>query len=284
MTARILDGKAASAEVVESLRPRVAALPRPPGLAVVLVGDDPASAVYVRNKTRTAEKLGFAHWQITRPASLSEAELLDEVRRLNDDPLVDGILVQFPVPKHIDRVRVLDTISPDKDVDGLHVLNAGLLSQKRPGFVSCTPAGVMELLARTGAPLRGAEALVIGRSDLVGRPVARLLEHADCTVTVAHSRTRDLAAHVGRADIVVAAVGVPGMVKGEWIRPGAIVLDVGINRLPDGRLVGDVEYGPAAERAGWITPVPGGVGPMTIAMLMANTVLSAERRLRGAAA
>ncbi|MFN7134573.1 MAG: bifunctional 5,10-methylenetetrahydrofolate dehydrogenase/5,10-methenyltetrahydrofolate cyclohydrolase, partial [Myxococcales bacterium] len=212
MSARVLDGKAVSAEVLASLHPRIAALPRPPGLAVVLVGDDPASAVYVRNKTRTADKLGFAHWQITHPATLSEAELLAEVRRLNDDPAVDGILVQFPVPKHIDRLHVLDTIAPDKDVDGLHVVSAGLLSQKRPGFVSCTPAGVMELLKRTGADLRGAEALVIGRSDLVGRPIARLLEHADCTVTVAHSRTRDLAGHVGRADIVVAAVGVPGMV------------------------------------------------------------------------
>jgi len=278
VSAVVLDGKAVAAEVVAGLAPRVAALARPPGLAVILVGDDPASAVYVRNKTRTAEKLGFAHWQITHPATLPEADLLDEVRRLNADPTVDGILVQFPVPKHIDRTRVLDTIAPDKDVDGLHVVNAGLLSQKRPGFVSCTPAGVMDLLRRTGVDLRGAEALVIGRSDLVGRPVARLLEHADCTVTVAHSRTRDLAAHVARADIVVAAVGVPGMVKGEWIKPGAVVLDVGINRLPDGRLVGDVDYAPAAARAGWITPVPGGVGPMTIAMLMANTVLSAERR------
>jgi methylenetetrahydrofolate dehydrogenase (NADP+)/methenyltetrahydrofolate cyclohydrolase len=278
VSARVLDGKAISAEVVASLGPRVSALSRAPGLAVVLVGDDPASAVYVRNKTRMAEKLGFAHWQYTYPADLPEADLLARVRALNDDPAVDGILVQFPVPKHIDRVRVLDAIAPEKDVDGLHVVNAGLLSQKRPGFVSCTPAGVMELLARTGANLRGAEALVIGRSDLVGRPVARLLEHADCTVTVAHSRTRDLAGHVGRADIVVAAVGVPEMVKGSWVKEGAIVLDVGINRLADGRLVGDVEYAPAAERAAWITPVPGGVGPMTIAMLMANTVLSAERR------
>jgi methylenetetrahydrofolate dehydrogenase (NADP+)/methenyltetrahydrofolate cyclohydrolase len=278
VSARVLDGKAISAEVVEALHGRIAALPRKPGLAVVLVGDDPASAVYVRNKTRMAEKLGFAHWQFTHPATMSEVDLLDRVRALNADPDVDGILVQFPLPKHIDRVRVLDTIAPEKDVDGLHVVSAGLLSQKRPGFVSCTPAGVMELLARTGATLRGAEALVIGRSDLVGRPVARLLEHADCTVTVAHSRTRDLAGHVGRADIVVAAVGVPEMVKGAWVKPGSVVIDVGINRLADGRLVGDVEYAPAAERAAWITPVPGGVGPMTIAMLMANTVLSAERR------
>ena len=239
MSARLLDGKAISAEVVASLGPRVASLPRPPGLAVALVGDDPASAVYVRNKTRMAERLGFAHWQYTYPADLAEVALLAKVRELNADPAVDGILVQFPVPKQIDRVRVLDTLSPDKDVDGLHVVNAGLLAQKRPGFVSCTPAGVMELLARTGESLRGRDALVIGRSDLVGRPVARLLEHADCTVTVAHSRTRDLAGHVGRADIVVAAVGVPEMVKGAWVREGAIVLDVGINRLGDG--CGDLE-------------------------------------------
>jgi methylenetetrahydrofolate dehydrogenase (NADP+)/methenyltetrahydrofolate cyclohydrolase len=279
MRARVLDGKIVSAEVVASLGPRMAALSRPPGLAVVLVGDDPASAVYVRYKSKMATRLGLSHQQITHPATLSEADLLAEIARLNADPLVDGILVQFPVPKHIDRLKVLDAIDPTKDVDGLHVVSAGLLAQKRPGFVSCTPAGVMELLARTGVSLRGADTIVIGRSDLVGRPVARLLEHADATVTVAHSRTRDLAGHVRRADIVVAAVGVPGMVKGEWIKEGAVVIDVGVNRLPDGKLVGDVEYAPAAERASWITPVPGGVGPMTIAMLMSNTVLSAERRL-----
>lgn len=278
MSAQILDGKAVAAEVTEALRVKVAGMARKPGLAVILVGDDPASAVYVRNKSRTAERIGLAHWQITLPASTSEAELLAEVRRLAVDPAVDGILVQFPVPPPIERLRVVDNLPPDKDVDGLHVVNAGRLMQKREGFVPCTPAGCMELLARTGVSLRGAEAVVVGRSDLVGRPIARLLEHADCTVTVTHSRTRDLAAHIGRADIVVAAVGVPNMVKGAWIRPGAIVLDVGINRLPDGSLTGDVEFAPAAERAAWITPVPGGVGPMTIAMLMANTVKSAERR------
>ncbi len=278
MSARILDGKAIAAEVTEALRVKVAGMARKPGLAVVLVGDDPASAVYVRNKSRTAERIGLAHWQITMPAQTTEAEILVEVRRLAADPAVDGILVQFPVPAHIERLRVVDNLPADKDVDGLHVINAGRLMQKREGFVPCTPAGCMELLARTGMNLRGAEAVVVGRSDLVGRPIARLLEHADCTVTVTHSRTRDLAGHIARADIVVAAVGVPGMVKGAWIKPGAVVLDVGINRLPDGTLTGDVEFAPAAERAGWITPVPGGVGPMTIAMLMANTVKSAERR------
>ncbi|GDX81007.1 bifunctional protein FolD [Deltaproteobacteria bacterium] len=278
MSARLLDGKAVAAEVTEALRVKVAGMARKPGLAVVLVGDDPASAVYVRNKTRTAERIGLAHWQITLPADTTEADLLAEVRRLAGDPDVDGILVQFPVPRHIDRLRVVDTLPPDKDVDGLHVVNAGRLMQKREGFVPCTPAGCMELLRRTGIELRGAEAVVVGRSDLVGRPIARLLEHADCTVTVTHSRTRDLAGHIARADIVVAAVGVPNMVRGSWIKPGAVVLDVGINRLADGTLTGDVEFAPAAERAAWITPVPGGVGPMTIAMLMSNTVRSAERR------
>ncbi len=276
MSARLLDGKAVAAELTEALRLHVAGLARKPGLAVVLVGDDPASAVYVRNKTRTAERIGLRHWQITLPASTSERELLDEVDRLAADPDVDGILVQFPVPEGIRRLAVVDRLPPGKDVDGLHIENAGLLAQKRDGFVPCTPAGCMELLARTGVSLRGAEAVVIGRSDLVGRPIARLLEHADCTVTVAHSRTRNLAEHVARADVVVAAVGVPGMVRGEWIKPGAIVLDVGINRLPDGTLTGDVEFAPARERAAWITPVPGGVGPMTIAMLMANTVKAAR--------
>lgn len=275
MSAQLLDGKAVAAEVTEALRVRVAGMARKPGLAVVLVGDDPASAVYVRNKTRTAERIGLRHWQITLPASTSQAELLAEVDRLAADAEVDGILVQFPVPAGIDRLAVVDRLPPRKDVDGLHVQNAGLLAQKRRGFVPCTPAGCMELLARTGIQLRGAEAVVIGRSDLVGRPIARLLEHADCTVTVTHSRTRDLAAHVARADIVVAAVGIPGMVRGGWIKPGAVVLDVGINRLPDGTLTGDVEFAPARERAAWITPVPGGVGPMTIAMLMANTVTAA---------
>ncbi len=272
MSAVVLDGKAVAAEVTEALRVRVASMSRKPGLAVVLVGDDPASAVYVRNKSRTAERIGLRHWQLTLPADTTEAALLAEVRRLADDADVDGILVQFPVPSHIDRLRVVDALPPDKDVDGLHVVNAGRLAQKREGFVPCTPAGCMELLARTGVSLRGAEAVVVGRSDLVGRPIARLLEHADCTVTVVHSRTRDVGAHVARADIVIAAVGVPGLVKGAWIKPGAVVLDVGINRLADGSLTGDVEFGAAAERAGWITPVPGGVGPMTIAMLMANTV------------
>jgi methylenetetrahydrofolate dehydrogenase (NADP+)/methenyltetrahydrofolate cyclohydrolase len=280
VSAQIIDGRAVAAELTASLQARIAALPRPPGLSVVLVGDDPASGVYVRMKSKRATDLGMASRQVTLPADTTEAHLLQIVAELDADPTVDGILVQLPLPKGIDRERVLDTIDPAKDVDGLHPMNVGLLAQKRPGFVPCTPAGVMELLRHTGVTLRGADAVVLGRSPLVGRPVAQLLEQADCTVTVAHSRTTDLAGHIARADIVVAAVGVAGLVKGAWIKPGAVVIDVGTNKGPDGKLRGDVEFAAAAERASWITPVPGGVGPMTIGMLMANTVTSAERRLR----
>ncbi|MCC6673075.1 MAG: bifunctional methylenetetrahydrofolate dehydrogenase/methenyltetrahydrofolate cyclohydrolase FolD [Planctomycetes bacterium] len=277
MSARILDGKAVAAEITAALADRAKTLAETPGLAVILVGEDPASQVYVRNKGKTAERLGYRHWQIDLPADTTEDRLLAEVRRLNDDPKVHGILVQFPVPKQIRQERVVDTIDPRKDVDGLHPRNAGLLAQRRDGFVPCTPAGVMELLKRTGEPLSGRDAIVIGRSNLVGKPMVQLLEQMDCTVTLAHSRTRDLAGHVQRAEIVIAAVGRAEMVKGAWIRPGALVIDVGINRLPDGRLVGDVEFAAARERAAWITPVPGGVGPMTIAMLMANTLRAAQR-------
>jgi len=276
---RILDGKAIAAETTEALRPRIALLPRAPGLTVILVGSDPASAVYVRNKSKTAERLGMAGHQIDLPADVPEADLLDLIGRLNADPTVDGILVQLPLPGHIDKQRILDAVDPSKDVDGFHPLNVGLLSQKRSCFVPCTPSGVMEILRRTGEPLRGRSALVIGRSNIVGKPMAQLLDHADATVTVAHSRTRDLASEVRRAELVVAAVGIAGMVRGEWIREGATVIDVGMNRDAAGKLCGDVEFAAAAERAGWITPVPGGVGPMTIAMLMVNTVTSAERRL-----
>lgn len=278
MSARILDGKAIAAEITSALATEVPGLARPPGLVVILVGDDPASAVYVRNKTRTAEKLGFYHQQIMLPATTTEAELLAHIQTLNADPRVDGILVQLPLPGHINKDAVLDTIDPRKDVDGFHPWNVGLLSQRRPCPVACTPAGVMELLRRTDVSLRGAEAVVVGRSNIVGKPMVQLLEQVDCTVTLAHSRTRDLAAVVRRADIVVAAVGVARLVKGDWIRDGACVLDVGINRLPDGKLCGDVEFEPAAARASWITPVPGGVGPMTIAMLMKNTVQAAKQR------
>lgn len=271
MSARILDGKAIAAEVTAGL---VGLSPRP-GLAVVLVGEDPASAVYVRNKTRMAEKLGFHHEQVDLPASTTKEELLRVVHRLNQDSQIHGILVQLPLPRHLDSLAVIDAIDPAKDVDGFHVVSTGRLWQKRPCLSPCTPTGVMEMLQRTGIPLRGAEAVVIGRSNIVGKPMVALLERQDCTVTLAHSRTRELAAHVARADVVVAAVGVAELVKGAWIREGAVVIDVGMNRGADGKLVGDVEFGAAAQRASWITPVPGGVGPMTIAMLMVNTARAA---------
>ncbi len=278
MSAHILDGKALARETTEALRPRIGALRRAPGLAVVLVGDDPASAVYVRNKSQRAAELGMVQRQITLPAHTSEAELLTLVDALNADDTIDGILVQLPLPKGVDKDRVLDRVLPEKDVDGFHPINTGKLWQRRAALVPCTPAGVIELLRRTGVDLRGKDAVVIGRSNIVGKPMVALLEREDCTVTLAHSRTRNLDQVVGRADIVVAAVGVVEMVKGAWIKAGAIVIDVGMNRRADGKLCGDVEYAAAAERASWITPVPGGVGPMTIAMLMANTVFASEQR------
>ena len=277
--AQVLDGKALARELNDALAARVAALPRPPGLTVIRVGEDPASVVYVRNKERTAKRLGLDGRQLILPEATTQAALLALVDGLNADPGVDGILVQLPLPSHIDATVVLDRIDPRKDVDGFHPENVGLLSQGRPRFVSCTPFGVMRLLERAGAALGGAEAVVIGRSNIVGRPMAMLLEKQNATVTLCHSRTRDLASHVRRADVVIAAVGRPRVVPGDWIREGATVIDVGINRLDDGKLCGDVDYDSAALRAGAITPVPGGVGPMTIAMLMENTVRSAEGRL-----
>ena len=275
MTARILDGKAIASEITATLADRVRTLGIQPGLAVVLVGDDPASKVYVQSKGKQAERLGFAHWQIDLPGSVGQERVVAEVEQLAANPSVHGILVQFPLPAHISQDRVIDAIPPAQDVDGLHPINAGRLALRRPGFVPCTPAGILELLKRTSVSLAGKEALVIGRSHLVGKPMVQLLEQLDCTVTLAHSKTRDLEAHVARAEIVVAAVGRPEVVRGAWIRPGAIVVDVGINRLASGKLVGDVEFATAVERASWITPVPGGVGPMTIAMLMANTLRAA---------
>jgi len=253
---------------------------RPPGLAVVLVGENPASQVYVRRKTLVAGRVGFLHRQIDLPAEISQADLLACIASLNRDPVIDGILVQLPLPAHLDTQAVLDAVDPAKDVDGFHPENAGRLAQGRPRFVPCTPLGVMRLLEDAEVPLEGAHAVVIGRSDIVGKPMAHLLLHQNATVTLCHSRTRDLAGEVARADVVVAAVGRPRMVRGDWIKEGAAVIDVGINRLEDGTLCGDVDTEAAAGRAGWITPVPGGVGPMTIAMLMANTLKSAL--LRGA--
>ncbi len=276
MAARILDGKALAARVRAEVAAGVSNRPRPPGLAVVLVGDDPASAVYVRSKDRAAREAGISARTIRLPATTGEAALLAEIRALNDDDLVDGILVQLPLPKGLRTEAVLDAIDPAKDVDGLTPTNAGLLASGRKGLVPCTPKGVMRLLADT--PLSGARAVVLGRSVLVGRPAAALLTAADATVTLAHSRTRDLVALCRHAEVLIAAIGRAEMVRGDWIAPGATVIDVGINRVADGRLVGDVAYAEAAEVAGAITPVPGGVGPMTIACLLENTLEAAIAR------
>jgi len=278
MSARIIDGKVVAAALRAEVAARVAGLAFQPSLTVVLVGDDPASAVYVRSKDRAAREAGIAAHTIRLPAATTEAALLAEVRRLNDDPTVDGILVQLPLPAHIRAQAVIEAIDPAKDVDGFHPLNTGHLADGRPTLVPCTPAGVMKLLAHAEIPLSGARALVIGRSTIVGRPVAALLLGANATVTIAHSRTRDLPDECRRADVVIAAIGQPEFVQGDWIAPGATVIDVGINRLPDGRLVGDAAYEACAARAGAITPVPGGVGPMTIACLMENTVKAALAR------
>jgi methylenetetrahydrofolate dehydrogenase (NADP+) / methenyltetrahydrofolate cyclohydrolase len=281
VTAQILDGK----QIAATLRGEVArdalalrAAGVAPTLAVVLVGDDPASAVYVRSKTRAAREANVDVRDHKLPASTTQAELLALIQQLDDDPIVDGILVQLPLPAHIDSDAVIRAIDPAKDVDGLHPISLGYLAQGRPVFSPCTPKGCMRLLREAGVELAGARAVVIGRSLLVGKPVALLLANANATVTMCHSKTRDLAAEVRRAEIVVAAVGRPEMVQGDWIAEGAVVLDVGVNRLPDGRLVGDVSYAAAAARARAITPVPGGVGPMTIASLLDNTVLAARRR------
>lgn len=281
MSARIIDGKEIAqrlrAEIGARVRRRLEAGQRPPGLAVVKVGHDPASEVYIRNKRRACAEAGFRSTDLDLPPEGSQPELLAHIERLNADPAVDGILVQLPLPKHIDPNAVIERIDPAKDVDGFHPYNIGRLAQRRPQLRPCTPYGVMRLLEHIGAALPGSEAVVVGASNIVGRPMALELLLAGCTVTVCHSRTRDLAAHVARADILVVAVGRPRLIPGAWIKPGGIVVDVGMNRGPDGRLVGDVEFAAARERAGWITPVPGGVGPMTVATLLLNTLEAAER-------
>jgi methylenetetrahydrofolate dehydrogenase (NADP+)/methenyltetrahydrofolate cyclohydrolase len=251
---------------------------RRPGLAVVMVGEHPASQVYVRNKRRSCEEAGIASSAHDLPASISESELLEIIGLLNGDSAIDGILLQLPLPGQIRSRAVIEAIDPTKDVDGFHPYNLGRLVQREPLLRPCTPYGVMRLLAASGIDPTGLNAVVVGASNIVGRPMMLELMLAGATVTVCHSRTRDLATQVARADLVVAAVGQPGMVRGEWIRPGAVVIDVGINRLPNGQLAGDVEFAPAAERAAWITPVPGGVGPMTVAMLMQNTLEAYQRR------
>jgi methylenetetrahydrofolate dehydrogenase (NADP+)/methenyltetrahydrofolate cyclohydrolase len=281
VTARIIDGKAVAAAMRETLARRVAALGFRPGLAVVLVGDDPASAVYVRSKDRAAEAAGIRAVTHRLPRETTQAALLALVAELNADAEVDGVLVQLPLPPQISAAAVIEAIDPQKDVDGFHPANVAALAGGRPGLVPCTPLGAMRLLLEAGVPIAGARATVLGRSAIVGRPMAALLLAADATVTVAHSRTADVAAECRRADILVAAAGRAEMVRGDWIKPGAAVIDVGINRVGD-RLVGDVAYAEAADAAGWITPVPGGVGPMTIACLLENTVAAALAR-RGAA-
>jgi methylenetetrahydrofolate dehydrogenase (NADP+)/methenyltetrahydrofolate cyclohydrolase len=282
MAARVLDGKRIADEVLDGIGQRVRARitrgQRRPGLAVVLVGADPASSVYVRNKRRACERVGFVTKDFDLPASIDGTELYALIDSLNVDPGVDGILVQLPLPAHIDATDLIQRIRPDKDVDGFHAENVGRLALRQPGLRPCTPKGIMTLLAHTDKPVRGRNAVIVGVSNHVGRPL--MLEYllAGATVTACHRFTQDLAEQVGRADLLTVAVGKPGLVKGEWVKPGAVVIDVGINRLADGSLTGDVEYAAAAERASWITPVPGGVGPMTVAMLMQNTLEAAERR------
>jgi methylenetetrahydrofolate dehydrogenase (NADP+)/methenyltetrahydrofolate cyclohydrolase len=280
--ARLIDGKAIAQALKQQVRAaidtRVAAGARRPGLAVVLVGSDPASEVYVRNKRRSCEEVGVISVAHDLPGNTSETELLALLRRLNDEPSIDGILVQLPLPAQIRGRAVIEAVDPTKDVDGLHPYNLGRLAQREPLLRACTPYGVIKMLQHIGVAPSGMQAVVVGASSIVGRPMALELLLAGATTTVCHSRTRNLAAEVARAELLVVAVGKPQMVLGAWVRPGAIVIDIGIHRLPEGGLVGDVEFAAAAARASWITPVPGGVGPMTIATLLSNTLEASERR------
>jgi methylenetetrahydrofolate dehydrogenase (NADP+)/methenyltetrahydrofolate cyclohydrolase len=282
MSARILDGKRIAQELLDRVRVGVAArLARglaAPGLAVVLVGDDAASSVYVRNKRKACQQVSFRSFDHDLPPTVTQAELFALIDQLNADPAVHGILVQSPLPAHIDEDALVDRIDPDKDVDGFHAVNVGRLALRRFGLRPCTPKGVMTLLGHTDRPVRGQHAVVVGVSNHVGRPLVLELMIAGCTTTSCHRFTRDLPGFVRQADIVIVAVGKPGLVKGDWIKPGAVVIDIGINRLADGHLVGDVEFAAAAQRASWITPVPGGVGPMTVATLMENTLEAAQAR------
>jgi len=287
MTASIIDGKMFAANLKEEIARKVRTLKinhnLTPGLAVVLVGKDPASQVYVRNKNKSTKAAGMNSFEYLMDDNVNEEDLIAKVKELNKDPIVHGILVQLPLPKHINEAAVIETITPEKDVDGFHVINSGLLATGGKGMVPCTPQGCIMMLKNHIGSLSGLDAVVVGRSNIVGKPMAQLLLNESCTVTIAHSRTKNLAEVVGRSDIVVAAVGVPELVKGNWIKKGATVIDVGINRIEmeDGktRLVGDVEFKGAVQRAGAITPVPGGVGPMTIAVLLQNTVTAACRLL-----
>ncbi len=280
MSARIIDGKgiaqALRADIKQRVATRLARGQRTPGLAVIMVGDNPASQVYVRNKRRACTETGIREFSHDLPGDTSQAALLQLIDSLNADPAVDGILVQLPLPAQIDQTTVIERIHPAKDVDGFHPYNIGRLAQRMPRLRPCTPRGVMRMLESIGEDLRGRDAVVVGASNIVGRPMSLELLLAGCTVTTCHRFTRDLAAHVARADLLVVAVGKPRFIPGAWIKPGAIVVDVGINRLPSGEIVGDVEYEAAKTRAGWITPVPGGVGPMTVATLLLNTLEAAE--------
>jgi methylenetetrahydrofolate dehydrogenase (NADP+)/methenyltetrahydrofolate cyclohydrolase len=281
VTARIIDGKALAADVRNALVPRVQQLSAAgfkPGLAVILVGDDPASAVYVRNKAMACEQIGIRSTIDRLPSDTPEIALLARIGQLNADPEVHGILVQTPLPKHLDSAKVVESIAFEKDVDGLHATNAGLTLMGTPHFRSCTPFGVIRMLQSINASIEGRHAVVLGRSNMVGKPMAMLLLAANATVTIAHSKTRDLASHTRTADILIAAVGRRNLVTAEMVKPGAIVIDVGTNRTPEGKLAGDVDFDNVKHVASWISPVPGGVGPMTIAMLLTNTVEAAERR------
>jgi methylenetetrahydrofolate dehydrogenase (NADP+)/methenyltetrahydrofolate cyclohydrolase len=280
MTAQILDGKAIAESLKQDLKRatdiRLKSGKRPPGLAVVLLGADPASEVYVSSKRRGCEEIGFKSTSYNLPVTTTEAELLELINTLNHNSEIDGILVQLPLPVHINADNIIEHIAPHKDVDGFHPYNIGRLAQRNPQLRPCTPKGMITMLNQTGIDLRGQEAVVIGASNIVGRPMSLELLLAGCTTTVCHRMTRDLELHVRRADILIVAVGRPNFIPGEWVKPGAIVLDVGINRLKDGSLVGDVEFHAARDKAAWISPVPGGVGPMTVATLLENTLYAAE--------
>lgn len=287
MTAQIINGKAIADNLLDSIKERInqrlLANKRAPGLAVILIGADPASAIYVRNKRLACEKVGIHSVAYDLPATTTEQELLALITQLNQDNTIDGILVQSPLPPQIEEEHVIECISPSKDVDGFHPYNIGRLAVRQPTLRSCTPFGVIKMLEATGINLMGLDALVVGVSNHVGRPMGLELLLAGCTVTSCHRHTKDLAKMVAQADLVVAAAGKPGLIKGEWIKPGAIVIDIGINRLEDGRICGDVDFNVAKERAAFITPVPGGVGPMTVATLMENTLLSLELSEQGSA-
>ena len=275
---KIIDGKLIAKNLRQSIAKRVKDLSRPPGLAVILVGNDPASQVYVRNKDNACREVGFYSEKIEKPENISQEELLSEIQRLNNNDLIDGILVQLPLPEHLDANQVIEAISPKKDVDGFHSENAGKLMQNKALLRPCTPKGVMTMLNTTGINPEGKDAVVIGASNIVGRPMAMELLNAGATVTVCHSRTKNLANKIKKGDIVVAAVGRSRMIQGDWIKPGAVVIDVGINRLEDGSLAGDVDFESAKQNASHISPVPGGVGPMTIATLLENTLIAFESR------